>query len=229
MRSDGPRRVGARAPRPVSSRRSIGPEEAVTGSWSDQGEVLVTRLAVTSVREGLALPIESGCPGRSGLCGLPLARGEALRPSCADPLIRGLRNVGLRLRLRMGNGWNRFRIAGAWQSAGPGSRDGPKQHPLAACSRPRRAPVRCDRHRADERPLMAAAGTCATAMNTCKIQRWSMMIRRSGSFAFMSGPCWKTRASSEATEAVASPHSSVKKRPPTAWRCFQYGAQRRSS
>jgi hypothetical protein len=73
----------------------------VVGSWSGQGEPPVTRLADTSVRTALALPIEWECPGRSGLCGLPLARGEALCPSCADTLRTDARgSVGLRRRIQ---------------------------------------------------------------------------------------------------------------------------------
>lgn len=55
-------------------------------AWEVQVEKPTARAADKSVREALTVPAGSECPGRLGLCGLPLTAGEELCPGCADTL-----------------------------------------------------------------------------------------------------------------------------------------------
>ncbi|HET9168355.1 MAG TPA: hypothetical protein VFN97_02930 [Actinospica sp.] len=71
-------------------------------SWSDRSEGPRPRAADQSVRRALSLPTESECPGRAGLCGLPLAPGEALCANCGDappPDPRGSASLRRQIRL----------------------------------------------------------------------------------------------------------------------------------
>ena len=58
-------------------------------SWSGEGGNLLPPMRPSGRSVALALIVPSGseCPGRSQLCGMPLARGEGLCPSCSDTLV----------------------------------------------------------------------------------------------------------------------------------------------
>jgi hypothetical protein len=51
--------------------------------WGDQAEATTTGPWDKPVAEALIVPRERECPGRAGLCGLPLAAGEVLCPACS--------------------------------------------------------------------------------------------------------------------------------------------------